>query len=211
MKKIIFVVILILALQILASCQWGSNPQNSSNNWSNDTISQSQSKTEEVCYLPTTYSSEEKFLTWLDSQEKFDEKYRRLFAIDKVRFKAKKIPEGYNLSSINVQMNMVTYSYKKAGEEVYMKFQYETMHYFDIDEGSKSKTFEQTMHNFDKVIQKANINHYIGYPSTLHDEVFRGDVNWNIDNYRCAIYTVGIKSFDDSIINYCEFEKVPLK
>ena len=203
MKKIIFAVILILALQIITSCQFKFNT---------NTISQKYSETYDgpADYLPTTYSSEEKFLTWLDSQEKFDEKYRRLFAMDKVRFKPKKIPEGYNLSSISVQMNMVEYSYKKTDEEVYMHFQYETIHYFDIDEKSKSRTFEQTMHNYDKVIQKNNRNYYVKYPHTLHDEVPGGHIIWNIDNYRCAIYTVGIKSFDDSIIDYCEFEKVPL-
>jgi len=167
--------------------------------------------TEEICYIPTSYATEEEFLTWLESQEKFDEKYRRLFATDKVRFKFKKIPEGYNLSSISVQMNLVTYHYKKADEEVYMYFQYSTIHYFDIDEGSKSKTFEQKVEYFDQKVQKDNIAYYIGYPKTLHDEVLRGAVNWNIDNYRCTIYTVGIKSFDESIIDYCKFEKVPLK
>ena len=204
MKKTIFTIILILALQILTSCQFKFNT---------NTISQKYSETYDgpADYLPTTYSSEEKFLTWLDSQEKFDEKYRRLFAMDKVRFKAKKIPEGYNFSSISVQMNMVTYSYKKADEEVYMKFQYETIHYFDIDKESKSKTFEQTMKNDDKKIQKDNKVYYVMYPKTVNDDILRGHIIWNIDNYFCAIYTRGIKSYDDSIFDYCEFEKVPLK
>ena len=210
MKKIIFVAILILAMQILASCQWRSNIQKSSNNLSNNQISDNHSKKEGGDYLPKSYTSEDKFLTWLESQRNFDEKYRRLFAIDKVRFKLKTIPEGYNLNSISVQMNLVTYSYKMGNAEVYLKFQYDTIHYYDIDKGSISKTFEQTMHNFDKIVQKDNRTYYVGYPKTLHDEVFRGSVVWNIDNYRCAVYTVGIGSFDDSIIEYCDYEKVPL-
>ena len=198
MKKILFIAVLIIAIQILPGCRLGSNPQN-------------QSQTGEICYFPTTYSSEEEFLTWLESQEKFDEEYQSLFATDKVRFKPKKIPEGYKLDSISVQTNLVTYSYKKVDEEVYIKFQYYTKHYFDVDEKSKSLTFEQTMHNYNEIKEKDTRSYYVRYPQTVHDEVLRGSIIWNIDNYKCAIYTAGIESYDDSIFEYCDYEKVPLK
>ncbi len=204
MKKILFIAVLIIAIQILPGCQLVSNPQNQSH-------PQNQSQTEELCYFPTTYSSEEEFLTWLESQKKFDEKYQNLFATDKVRFKPQKIPEGYKLDSISAQINLVEYSYKKIDEEVYFKFSYQTIHYFDITEKSKSQTFEQTLHGHDKKITKNNIDYYIMYPKTVNDDVLRGQIIWNIDNYQCAIYTAGIESYDDSIFEYCEFEKVPLK
>ena len=212
MKKTIFLIVLMIAMLILPGCQWGYNPQTKAYGWLSDTISQIESEYRDPgSYLPTTYSSEEEFLTWLESQETFDVKYRRLFAIDKVRFKPQKIPEGYGFCAISVMMNQVTYCYKKTDEEVYLHFHCETVHYSDVDEDSRSKTFDQTMDHYDEIIQKNNTTYYVGYPRALHDKVMRGSIVWNIDNYRCAVYTIGINSFHESIIEYCDYEKVPLK
>ena len=112
---------------------------------------------------------------------------------------------------ISVYRHIVTYIYKKVDDEVYIDFEYEIIYYFDTDEKNKLKTFEQTMHNYDEIKENDTRIYYVKYPRIQNDDVKRGHIFWNIDNYSCRIYTKGIESYDDSFFEYCEFEKVPLK